>query len=153
MSVIHIRKSMCQKEKYPRPGPHCTIYDLVTLWWAARICHLSCLPSRHEENALKHAGKKQLTLNGGGEGFTVKVMSGAGWLRTGFFSRPSPLPPIMALDRAQHLHFAECAGTSPLRWQPLACPTGPSQFPLPPFPPDSWSSGVHLCALHSLPCL
>ena len=67
------------------------------------------LPSRHEEYALKHAGKKQSTLNGGGEGVTVKVMSGAGWLRTGFFSGLSTAPPaphIMALDRAQHLHFA-----------------------------------------------
>lgn len=67
------------------------------------------LPSRHEEYALKHAGKKQSTVNGGGEGVTVKVMSGAGWLRTGFFSGLSTAPPaphIMALDRAQHLHFA-----------------------------------------------
>ena len=50
-------------------------------------------PSRYKENALKHVGKKQLTLNGGSEeGLTVKVMSGAGWLRIGFFSLPSTTP-------------------------------------------------------------
>ena len=129
------------------------------------------LPSRYKQNALKHVGKKKLTLNGGSEeGLTVKVMSGAGWLRIGFFSLPStaprpprdpsvhytlftppPAPPhtLRCLTGHNVCIFRVCWHLS-FEMVPLACPTGPSQFPLLPLPPDLWFSGMHLRALPTL---
>lgn len=135
---------------------------LYNIWFSNFVVgstHLPfILPSRYKENALKHVGKKKLTLNGGSEeGLTVKVMSGAGWLRIGFFSLPStaPRPPthITVLDRAQRLHIQSML--APLLWD------GTSSMPYRTFPVSSPASPSWLvvlwyaspCLAYSLPCL